>query len=367
MATHSPLPLKLRPRRCINEDTPNDKELCTKITSGHFQHLIVQPEQLKSFKGHLLQLTRLLNDPNFVKTIARVHVDEAHFIYTAGLPLYGLPAFRTPFQALSATFPPHIKSAAIENLNFDPKSLVSLALSCNRPNIIYATHCTVGSLSNVFHDDTQKSSDAASYQDALLPPELHNKDLIRHYHGGMLKAYLKEVLGDFSKDDSVCRILHGTEGLSTGSDVGYIDVVNDYGAPPAKPTPIQRGGRAGRRGQPSVYLLMAESWVYTASLDAVDPNSSDPDRLISGRLLKTSRKSERAGLAAVQYHSTSPPNHVVTGYIQTNPTFNSTNASSFPAATFTRTKAEPYTPETLLTLAIEVLVWIVRIGVMKIV
>ncbi|KAJ7894609.1 hypothetical protein B0H14DRAFT_2334301 [Mycena olivaceomarginata] len=264
-----------------------------KITSGHFQHLIVQPEQLKSFKGHLLRLARLLNDPNFVKTIARVHgtLNELRIRLTKG----------TPFQALSATFPPHIKSAAIENLNFDPKSLVSLALSCNRPNIIYATHCIVGSLSNVFHDDTQKSSDAASYQDALLPPELHNKDLIRHYHGGMLKAYLKEVLGDFSKDDSVCRILHGTEGHSTGSDVGYIDVVNDYGAPPAKPTPIQRGGRAGRRGQPSVYLLMAESWVYTASLDAVDPNSSDPDRLISGRLLKTSRKSERAGLAAVQY------------------------------------------------------------------
>ncbi|KAJ7679800.1 hypothetical protein B0H17DRAFT_943826 [Mycena rosella] len=34
---------------CINEDTPNDKELWTKICSGHFQHLIVQPEQLKSF------------------------------------------------------------------------------------------------------------------------------------------------------------------------------------------------------------------------------------------------------------------------------------------------------------------------------
>ncbi|KAJ7824358.1 hypothetical protein B0H14DRAFT_2178101, partial [Mycena olivaceomarginata] len=62
------------------------------ITSGHFQHLIVQPEQLKSFKGHLPRLARPLNDPNFVKTIARVHVDEADFIYTAGLPLYGLPA-----------------------------------------------------------------------------------------------------------------------------------------------------------------------------------------------------------------------------------------------------------------------------------
>jgi superfamily II DNA helicase RecQ len=135
-----------------------------KISSGHFQHLIVQPEQLKSFNGHLPRLTRLLNDPKFVKTIDRVHVDEAYFIRTAGLPLYGLPAFRpswgtlnelrirlpkdTPVQALSATFPPHIKSAVIENLNFDPKSLISLAISCNRPNIMYATDRIVGSLSN---------------------------------------------------------------------------------------------------------------------------------------------------------------------------------------------------------------------------
>jgi ERCC4-related helicase len=84
-------------------------------------------------------------------------------------------------------------------------------------------------------------------------------------------------------------------------DVGNIDAVIDYGAPRALPTPIQRGGRAGRRGQTSVYLLMAETWVYSASLDAVDPNSSDPDRPISGRLLKKSRKQERAGLAVIQY------------------------------------------------------------------
>ncbi|KAJ7870212.1 hypothetical protein B0H14DRAFT_2345756, partial [Mycena olivaceomarginata] len=99
----------------------------------------------------------------FVKTIARVHVDEAHNIYTTGMPLYVLPAFRpswganelrirlpkgTPVQALSATFPPHIKSIVIDHLNFDPKSLLSIGLSCNRPNIIYATYRIVGSLSD---------------------------------------------------------------------------------------------------------------------------------------------------------------------------------------------------------------------------
>jgi superfamily II DNA helicase RecQ len=169
------------------------------------------------------------------------------------MPLYGLPAFRpswgalnelrirlpkgTPVQALSATFPPHIKSVVIDHLNFDPKSLLSIELSCNRPNIIYATHRIVGSLSDfrnldflisnpfsrslkvlVFHDDTLQSAEAASHQDGLLPPELQNKGLIRHYHGAMSKTYLKEVFDDFSKDDGICRILHGTEGLSTAAD-----------------------------------------------------------------------------------------------------------------------------------------------------
>jgi superfamily II DNA helicase RecQ len=184
-----------------------------KINSGHFQHLIVQPEQLKSHKGHLPRHARLLNDAKFAKTITRVHVDEAHFTCASGLSLYGLPAFcpswgtlnelrirlpkGTPIQALSATLPLHIKSAVIDNLNFDHKSLVSIAISCNRPNIMYATHRIVGSLSDfrnldfllspsftcplkavVFHDNTQQCSDAANYQDALLAPESCNKGLI---------------------------------------------------------------------------------------------------------------------------------------------------------------------------------------------
>jgi superfamily II DNA helicase RecQ len=224
--------------------------IAKKIRTGHFQHLIVQPEQLKSFKGHLPRLARLFHIPQFVKTIARVHVDEAHFLYIAGLPHYGLLAFRpswgalnelrirlpkgVPIQALSATYPPHIKAAVLTHLNFDPTTCVSLKLSSNRPNIIYATHRIVGSLSDfrnldflvsipfirllkvvVFHDDTQQCADAAIYTDNRLPLELRNKGLVRHYHGGMSKAYLTQVFEDFSKDDGVCRILHGTEGLST--------------------------------------------------------------------------------------------------------------------------------------------------------
>ncbi|KAK7002510.1 P-loop containing nucleoside triphosphate hydrolase protein [Favolaschia claudopus] len=249
---------------CINEDTPSDKALWTKITSGYFQHIITQPEQLRIHNGHLPRLAKLLNDRHFVCTVSRVNVDEAHFIYTAGLPLYGVPAFRpswgalnllrlrlgkgTPLLAMSATLPPHIKCAVVRNLNFDPSTMLSLELPTSRPNIIYSTHRIVGSLSEyrnldflvsetprktlVFHDNTQQCSDSRAHQNKLL---------------GMSKAYLKQVFDDFAKEDGACKILHTTEGLSTGLHVADVDVVVDYGAPRAMPTVIQRGGRAGRR------------------------------------------------------------------------------------------------------------------------
>ncbi|KAJ6592211.1 II DNA helicase [Mycena vulgaris] len=291
---------------CINEDTPSDPVLWDQIRNGYFQHLIIQPEQLRTHQGHLPRLARLLSIPNFLRTIARVHIDEAHNHHAAGLPLCGLPPFRpawgaldelkmrlpkaTSFQALSGTFPPHIKTAVIEHFNFDQTSLVSLKLSSNRPNTVYATHPIVGSLNDfrnldfligdpfklpfkvlVFHDDTQQCADAAGYQDKCLPLEL-------------------QILASFD--------------IITGLDVPDIVAVIDHGLPQKKNTSLQRGGRCGRCGrcgQLSVYLVMAEPWAYTASLDSVAVDSSDPDRPISGRLLKNSKKPERAGLAMIVY------------------------------------------------------------------
>ncbi|KAH9162489.1 hypothetical protein EDB89DRAFT_1806902, partial [Lactarius sanguifluus] len=58
--------------------------------------LLVQPEQLCMSNGHLPRLARLVAENRcFVKPIRRVHVDEAHFIYTAGLKHYGLPVFQS--------------------------------------------------------------------------------------------------------------------------------------------------------------------------------------------------------------------------------------------------------------------------------
>ncbi|KAJ6476423.1 P-loop containing nucleoside triphosphate hydrolase protein [Mycena vulgaris] len=321
---------------CINEDTPKDKALWQKIQEGSFQHLIVQPEQLKTFKGHVPRLAALLNVPAFVKTLSRVHIDEVHNHHTAGLSSYGLPAFRpawgsldelrlrlwkdTPVQALSATLPPHIKTAVISHLNFDPKTFVSLKLSSNRHNTIYATHHIVGGLKDlrnldflvsipfkpllktiVFHDDTVQCAAAADHGDKRLPLELRNSGVIRHYHGGMSKEYLTEVFDDFSREDGICKILHATEGASTGLDVRDIVAVIDYGVPQKKPKALQRGGRCGRNGALSVYLVMAEPWAFTVSLDAVEHDNGDPDRPIAGHLTKFSSKPERTGLAMILY------------------------------------------------------------------
>jgi superfamily II DNA helicase RecQ len=95
-----------------------------------------------------------------------VHIDEAHSIYTAGLPHHGEHTFRpaygklgelrvllckgTIFQALSTTLPPHILSTVQHELMFSPDHVL-LALSMNRLNITYATTPVIGSLHN-FHN-----------------------------------------------------------------------------------------------------------------------------------------------------------------------------------------------------------------------
>ena len=114
--------------------------------------------------GHFPRLAQLLRqDPSrsFAKKICRIHVDEAHNIYTAGLPHHGEEAFRpaygrlsefrailpdrVPFQALSATFPPHIHRVVRHELIIGMDH-VAISLSTNRPNITYAMTPIMGGL-----------------------------------------------------------------------------------------------------------------------------------------------------------------------------------------------------------------------------
>ncbi len=206
--------------------------------------------------GHMPRLARLIEkDRQFRKRIVHLHVDEAHFIYNAGLEHYGMPAFRPAWgrlgqfriklgkgltvQALSGTQPPHIKKTIIEHLLFDEEKICSMKLSSNRPNMTYGMHPIVGDLSDfrnlnflipepypadlrlpktlVFHDNLDECTAAALHVKNRLPKELRIKGIVKHYHGGMSKRYLTEVYEDFRNQEGACRILHATEGASTVS------------------------------------------------------------------------------------------------------------------------------------------------------
>ncbi|PPR02849.1 hypothetical protein CVT24_002327 [Panaeolus cyanescens] len=323
----------------INEDTPDDPKLWKEIEAGKFQVLLIQPEQLSSTNGHLARLARLLNEKRpFAKLIRRIHVDEAHFIYTAGLSHYGLPPFRAawsgigdfrvkvgrqvPIQALSGTQPPHIKGAIIDNLLLQRDSLLSIKLTSNRPNIVYATHRIVGELSQfrnldflvpvpypddwtmpktlVFHDKVDLAVDAVSYLESRLPSHLQRTGFIAHYHGGMSKEYLTSVYEDFSKENGKCRILHATEGASTGLDIPDIEIVVQYGISRDVPTTLQRGGRGGRGIKNAIFLIMYEPWVDEVDITTLVNDQLDPDHPFPKKLTPKSNKRERLGSAMIK-------------------------------------------------------------------
>jgi len=202
--------------------------------------------------GHLPRLATLIRkDQAFMSKICRVHVDEAHNIFTAGLPHHGEAVFRpaygqlgelcvllakgTPIQALSATFPPHILMTIKRELSMSPNCL-HIQLSTNCTNITYAVAPLVRSPADfhnlnfllptslhppmiipktlIFHDCKQEATDAAHYNDGHLPPHLRNQGIIKHYHSDMSIKYLKKTFQDFGSPDGKCRILHATAGAS---------------------------------------------------------------------------------------------------------------------------------------------------------
>jgi len=215
---------------------------------------VVQPEQLSSIDGHLPHLARLINrDRKFAQCIRYLHVDEAHFIATAGQALYGVPAFRPAWgrlgelriklgrqvvvQALSGTQPSHIKKIIVDNLLLDEDTTHSIKLSSNRANIIYATHPIVGKLTDfrnlnflipqpfpkdcrvkktiVFHNSINNAATAAGHHQRQLSESPECKGLVKHYHSVMSKKFLTDTFDDFRRPDGKCRILHATEGAAT--------------------------------------------------------------------------------------------------------------------------------------------------------
>ena len=222
--------------------------------SGHFRHLIVSPEQLSTCNGHLPCLARLIREDKngFTRSIGRVHIDEAHMIYSAGLARHGEDPFRpaysrlgsgfrvflhkVPFQVLSATLPAHVIDVVEHELMVGSQHL-TLRLSTNRPNITFATRMLIDGSRNfynlsclvppkftattvipktlVFHDNKLEATNATNFVNALLPKELQSCGIAKHYHSDMSIQYLQQTFDDFASDSGTCRILHATAGAST--------------------------------------------------------------------------------------------------------------------------------------------------------
>ncbi|KAJ7016533.1 P-loop containing nucleoside triphosphate hydrolase protein, partial [Mycena alexandri] len=310
------------PTIAINEDTSNSPELWNKIEAGEIRHLLVQPEQLRTnHAGHLPRMARLLHNPGFVNKIKRVAVDEAHNIRTSGIAINGRPPFRpswgalgefrarlskdTSFQALSATMPSFIHRTIGQSLGFPPDSL-TIRVSINRPNIIYATHQLIDGRKNlrnldciipssfhppmrlpklvIFHGEKAETCNAAEHLNSLLSPELQKLRICRHYHSDMSPEYLEQTYASFADPEGDVLILHSTSGGGEGLDVREINGVINYGLPEQVTMRFQWEGRAGRSSNRDAFALtMIEPWVSEMDLTDVNP-----------------RKQERVGRASVR-------------------------------------------------------------------
>ncbi|KAK0240631.1 P-loop containing nucleoside triphosphate hydrolase protein [Armillaria nabsnona] len=240
----------------INDDTSRTQSFWDEMvfnsktkTPGSTRHFIVTTEQMfKSKEGHLSRFGHLIRTLAFRKTIKRVFVDEAHFIYFAGASRYKIPAFRPswgrlneiqiflpsiPWQILTATSPPHVLSV-IEAAVLKP-GYELIRITSNRPNAIYVTHCVVKSLDVMenydcfladppahqrkvllFFNNRNLGRRVTTYLNNKLPEDQRFKGLVKHYDSIMSKEYLEKVHSDFAQEGGTCKILCATSAEAVG-------------------------------------------------------------------------------------------------------------------------------------------------------
>ncbi|KAJ7835744.1 hypothetical protein B0H14DRAFT_2590089 [Mycena olivaceomarginata] len=243
----------------INCHTPATPALWKSIEKHtQFRHYSVSPEQCGPFQGHIPWFAKLLRDQKWVKKIRLLQIDEAHFIVTAGQAKGKETAFRLAFSNLGER---------LRTLRMDPTNTVTVELSTNRPNLVYATIPMIGTINNlsnlnflapqpfpanyilplsvIFVDDKEKTSTIARNLNSRLPPELAASKPFRKFHSGMSKQY--------------------------GFDVPNIRLVVLYGVPQSVFEEDQRGGQGGCDGLECLVLTIAESWAYN-NLAELDPN-----------------------------------------------------------------------------------------------
>jgi hypothetical protein len=199
----------------------------------------------------------------FTKLVKQVHIDEAHNIYIAGIPLYGQPAFRpawgnleglylwlpkqTPFQALFGTLSHHIVECIMDKLVYH-SDYKSICLTLNRPNITYTAYPITGLHSNfcnlnfvilecrepfdiklipktiISRNNLQEAASVAIYLNGLFPETMRHLQIAKHYHSVMSLDYLEQTSQDFASPEGITRILCAASSASTV----YVNVLCFY-------------------------------------------------------------------------------------------------------------------------------------------
>ncbi|KAJ7869614.1 hypothetical protein B0H14DRAFT_3579282 [Mycena olivaceomarginata] len=149
--------------------------------------------------------------------------------------------------------PKRVMDVVMKTLRIDPTNTVTVELSTNRPNLVYATIPMIGTINNlsnlnflapqpfpanyilplsvIFVDDKKKTSTIARNLNSRLPPELAASKPFRKFHSGMSKQYLEDTAARFRSEG--------------GFDVPNIRLVVLYGVPQSVFEEDQRGGRVG--------------------------------------------------------------------------------------------------------------------------
>lgn len=186
----------------------------------------------KSSEGHFTRLGLLLREPSFCRRIRHVNIDEIHFIHFAGIERFGIPAFRPSwgrlielklrlpktvrFHGYTATCPPHVQQTIEQSLLGTDYALFKNCV--NRPGIVYARHCVVGSfavLENylccirnpfpedgtlldqprviIFFDSNSLTVSASKFLNLHAPPKFRGTNFAMHYNSSMLVQYLEKA------------------------------------------------------------------------------------------------------------------------------------------------------------------------------
>ena len=208
------------------------------------------------FGAHVANVLRRLRrvarfhgaDPVFLCASATVGNPEAHARRLLGLPVEGVTRSGAPAG------PRHLVVVNPPLVNAD----LGIRASYTRTAVRVAADLVRAEVPTlVFGQSRNAVETMLRYLRDQLMPEGFPEESIQAYRGGYLATTRRRIEGDLRAGDVRCVV--ATSALELGIDVGDLDAVVCAGYPGTLAGMWQRFGRAGRRGAPSLNVLVASS------------------------------------------------------------------------------------------------------------